>query len=183
MKNFAKPKLNSPRPEIAIPSLYEFAPFAYIALDKDGRILESNLMAAKMFGIERRDLLHAKITRFITSESQDAWYLHREAAFSNETKQVCEIEIRRTDSTLLLVRAESIGFGHGNRRYSRTVLLDITERKRMEKEREQLPAQEQAARRAVEAATRTGFWRRSRMNCERHLLRYWAGLGCYAKNS
>src|SRR5262245_22156544 len=48
--------------------LYEFAPLAYITLDKEGRILESNLMAARMLGVERQDLVSANLTKFITSE-------------------------------------------------------------------------------------------------------------------
>jgi PAS domain-containing protein len=71
--------------------LYEFAPLAYATLDRDGRVLESNQMAIKMLGVERRDLMHASFPKFVTRESQDDWYLHRQAVFSSETTQVCEI--------------------------------------------------------------------------------------------
>src|SRR5262245_20758725 len=70
--------------------LYEFARLAYLTLNKHGRILESNHMAARLLGMERRDLTRANLTKFIDSQSQDDWYLHCQAAFSNETKQVCE---------------------------------------------------------------------------------------------
>src|SRR5215469_9846075 len=53
--------------------LYEFAPIAYVTLDKQGRILESNLMAARLLGVERRSLLRANLTKFVSSESQDDW--------------------------------------------------------------------------------------------------------------
>src|SRR5215470_8432644 len=79
--------------------LYEFAPLAYLTMDKEGKILEGNLMAAEMFGVQLPDLLHSTLTKFITSESQDSWYLHRQAALSNDTKQMCELEIRRADGT------------------------------------------------------------------------------------
>src|SRR5215831_1886158 len=45
--------------------LYEFAPIAYVTLDNRGRILEGNLMAAKLLGIERRTLLRANLAKFI----------------------------------------------------------------------------------------------------------------------
>src|SRR5215470_4588562 len=64
--------------------LYEFAPLAYITLNKDGRILESNHMMARILGVEQRDLARINLTKFIVSESQDDWYLHRQAAFSSE---------------------------------------------------------------------------------------------------
>src|SRR5262245_6421224 len=45
--------------------LYEFAPLAYVTLNKDGRVLESNSMAAKMFGLSRRDMTRASFTKFV----------------------------------------------------------------------------------------------------------------------
>src|SRR5215467_4378449 len=133
--------------------LYEFAPLAYVTLDRDGRVLESNQMATKMLGLERRDLVHARFTKFVATESQDDWYLHRQAVFSSETTQVCEIRTRSADGSLRSVRVESISAGDGKEWCCRTALVDITERKRAEDEREQLLAREQAARKKMEAAT------------------------------
>src|SRR5262245_19819643 len=134
--------------------LYEFAPLAYVTLDKQGRILESNLMAARLLGVERRSLLRANLTKFVTSESQDNWYLHRQAAFAEDVLQQCELGIRRDDGALLSVRAESIGSGSGNERHCCTALVDITEKKRAAQEREELLAREQAARQDAESATK-----------------------------
>jgi PAS domain S-box-containing protein len=134
--------------------LYQFAPLAYVTLNKEGAILEGNLMAARLFGVERQGLVRANLTKFVVSESQDDWYLHRRAALLNETKQVCEIRIRRKDGALLSVRAESIGIGHSKERHCLTALIDITEGKRAEDEREQLLVREQGARRELELATK-----------------------------
>src|SRR5215813_11108555 len=102
-------------------------PLAYVTLDKDGQILECNRMAAKMLGVERKDLLGTNFAKLMTVESLGYWYLHCRAGFSNDVKQVCEIRIRRADGTLLSVRAESIGTGYGSDGHCRTVLVDITE--------------------------------------------------------
>src|SRR5262249_47237921 len=83
----------------------------------------------------------------ITNESQDNWYLHRRAAFLEEAAQV-EIGIRRRDDAVLSIRAESIGFGSGKDRQVRMALVDISEQKRV-------LALEQAARRELEAATKS----------------------------
>jgi PAS domain S-box-containing protein len=134
--------------------LYEFAPLAYITLDKDGKVIESNFMAAGMLGVERRDLVRVNLTKFVTSESQDDWYLHRQAAFSAEGRQVCEIGIHRADGVLLSMRVESVAVGLGTERHCRTAFIDITDRKRAEAEREELLAREQAARREAEEAAK-----------------------------
>ncbi len=54
-------------------NLYDFAPIGYITVGKDGLILEANLTAALLLGINRGDLVHQTLLRFITPQSQDAW--------------------------------------------------------------------------------------------------------------
>jgi PAS domain-containing protein len=61
--------------------LFEFAPIAYLTLDKNGRILETNLAAHAMLGCDRRDLLSASLAKFIRPEYQEAWHLCLRAAF------------------------------------------------------------------------------------------------------
>jgi PAS domain S-box-containing protein len=134
--------------------LYEFAPLAYVTLDKNGRVIQSNWMAAEMFGVEQRDLIRASLTKFVVPESQDDWYLHYHGALSGEPRQVCEIRIRKADRTLRSMRAESTAVWDGENRRCLTAFIDITERKRAEEEREQLLAREQAARLEAETATR-----------------------------
>src|SRR5262245_43167891 len=51
--------------------LFEFAPLAYITLNKDGRILEGNQMTARILGVGQGDLARSSLTKFIASESQD----------------------------------------------------------------------------------------------------------------
>src|SRR5262249_16757210 len=98
--------------------LYEFAPLAYLTLDKHGTVLDSNFAAPNMLGVTKQDLLRTNLSKFITNESQDNWYLHRRAAFLEEAAQV-EIGIRRRDDAVLSIRAESIGFGSGKDRQVR----------------------------------------------------------------
>src|SRR6516165_3694942 len=45
--------------------LYEFAPVGYVTLDRQRRIIESNLTAASLLGIERIHLVGVDISRFV----------------------------------------------------------------------------------------------------------------------
>jgi PAS domain S-box-containing protein len=112
--------------------LYKFAPVGYVTLNKDGKILEANLTAATMLGVDRLQLLNSDLSRFICRESQDDFFLHRRAVFSSNKKQTCEIEIHRADSTALTVRLESIAFQIDHQRHCRTALIDITQQKQAE---------------------------------------------------
>jgi PAS domain S-box-containing protein len=106
--------------------LYEFAPLAYVTMDRHGSVLESNRMATQMLGMEPRDLRGARFTKFVTTESQDTFYLHLQAVSSSETTQVCEIRIRSADGSLRSIRVESVSAG---RPQVLSAFIDLTERK------------------------------------------------------
>jgi PAS domain S-box-containing protein len=131
--------------------LYDFAPVGYITLDKDDRIMESNLAAATMVGMDRQVLRGMNITRFIVREFQDDWYLHHHAVLAASTKQTCSIVLRRADGERLSVRLESAAFGSGEDRRCQTAIIDMTLQKRTEEKLEQLLCREQAARQEAEA--------------------------------
>lgn len=112
--------------------LYEFAPVGYFTLDKDGAILEANLMIATLLGVERQALISANITTFVTHASQDDCYRHRQAVFCSTTKQSCVISMKKPESAPLIVRLESIAFGPEQNQYCRMALIEITELKEAE---------------------------------------------------
>ena len=56
--------------------LYDFAPLALLTLSQGGEVLEANLAAASLLGLERKDLIHQKFSRFIPAEAQDTFYLY-----------------------------------------------------------------------------------------------------------
>jgi len=119
--------------------LYDFAPVGYVTLDIDGTILESNRTAATMLGVESpSSLLCSDLSKFVSSESQDAWYLQRRKAFLGDTKPVCEIGMRRADGTRVFVRMEGVLFGPEKHRQYLTALLDITEQRDAEEVRNEL---------------------------------------------
>lgn len=118
--------------------LYEFSPVGYLMLDTDGKVLEANLTAAAILGVERQALAGKKFSKYVTHQYQDTYYLHLQAALNSDTKHACEIVLQKLDNTPLAVRLESIAFGSGNECHLRTALIDIHEKKLAEEQLQRL---------------------------------------------
>ena len=61
--------------------LYDLAPVGYCTVSEEGLILEANLTAATLLGVARGALVKQPLTRFILTEDQDIYYLHRKQLF------------------------------------------------------------------------------------------------------
>lgn len=109
--------------------LYEFAPVGYVTLDRYGRIVQANLSFAIMLGVERHVLLQTQFSNFITRESQDDFHLHRQTMLTNETKQKCELGMKKADGTVLFMRLESVASGADEDRLCQIALIDQTAEK------------------------------------------------------
>lgn len=118
--------------------LYEFAPVGYLALDKDGKILEANLTAATMLGVQRQDLLRSNISAFVARKSQDALYLHSQAVFASRIKQTSEMELVKAGGTPIWIHLESIAYEAAENLHWRAALVDVSGRKQAEESMHQL---------------------------------------------
>ncbi|MDZ7698115.1 MAG: PAS domain S-box protein [Deltaproteobacteria bacterium] len=113
--------------------LYDFAPVGYVTLSEKGLVLESNLTAATLLGVNRGALIKQPITRFILSGDQDTYYRHRKALFETGDPEICEVRMLRTDSPPFWVEMEAaVARDAKGAPVCRCVLSDITERKRAE---------------------------------------------------
>lgn len=79
--------------------LYDLAPVGYITLSEKGLILESNLTAATLIGVQRGSLIKQPITRFIHKEDQGTYYRHRKQLFETGEPQECELRVMKQDGT------------------------------------------------------------------------------------
>ncbi len=111
--------------------LYDFAPIGYFTLSEKGSILEVNLTAAAMLGVERGQLIKQPLAHFIDRGDQDTYYLHRRQLFETGSPQVCEIRLVRADGTQFYGRLVAIlvhdSFGQT---LCRVAVNDITEQMR-----------------------------------------------------
>ena len=73
--------------------LYEFAPVGYFTISYKGLIQEANLRGATMLGVERGSLINQRFSEFITKDTQDVFYHHRQKLIETRSKQSCELRL------------------------------------------------------------------------------------------
>jgi PAS domain S-box-containing protein len=118
--------------------LYDFAPLALLTLCPGDEVLEANLAAASLLGLERKDLIQQKFSRFIPTEAQDGFYLYCSQVLHSETKQTGELTLTSATGSHFTVRVEGIAAQDPatHKAQVRLSLIDITERKAAERRRD-----------------------------------------------
>ncbi len=115
--------------------LYDFAPVGYCTLDEKGIILEANLTAATLLGVERGKLIKQPITRFILKADQNMYYHHRQQLFDTGEPQSCELRMLKQDGTEFWGNLSgSISLDADESPVYRISINDITERKRIDQQ-------------------------------------------------
>ena len=115
--------------------LYDLAPVGYAILGEQDLILEVNLTATKLLGVERSRVLKRPVTSFIVREDQDIYCRHRKRLFETSAPQACELRMAPRGGTPLWVRMEAAVTrdNEAGPLLARVLLSDITERKQAEK--------------------------------------------------
>ena len=114
--------------------LYELAPIGYFRLDSAGLIRESNRAGASMLGGERKLLQNTAFSRFIDDACKDIYFHHRRQVASGERRSTCELVLRRRDGSIFDAFVKTAQAIAGGQLENRMVIVDITERKRLEKQ-------------------------------------------------
>ena len=120
--------------------LYDFAPVGYMTLSPAGLVLEANLALTTLLGLVRSKLIGQKFSNFVPHEAQDPLYLHHRAVLDSDVKQVCHLELDRTDGTTFSARMETIVLpsDEGGDFNFLSVIIDMTEIKRAQAQVQQL---------------------------------------------
>jgi PAS domain S-box-containing protein len=116
--------------------LYDFAPVGYITGSEEGLILEANFTCATMLGVEKSLMIGKPFIRFITSDTQDVYYFHRQKLFKTKSKQICELKLKKKDGTQFYAQLECILVEDAEGKMiaqTRTVVTDVSERTQAEK--------------------------------------------------
>ena len=113
--------------------LYDLAPIGYCTLSEQGLIMQANLTVASLLGSTRSELLNQRWTRFIYKDDADLYYLHRKKLVESGEPQSCELRMIKKDGTQFWGQwAATLAPMANGKLELRTVLSDITERKRAE---------------------------------------------------
>jgi PAS domain S-box-containing protein len=123
--------------------LYEFAPTGYFNLAADGTILAVNLTGAGLLGLQRAELLNRRFGILVSEADRAAFSAFLERTFAGEKRECCEVALPRAETEPLFVRIEAMVSAGG--RECRAAVLDVTDRHRLEAERERLIQELQAA--------------------------------------
>lgn len=115
-------------------NLYDFSPICYFTINTEGIILEANLTAAAIVGVERRSLIGRPFSDFVVRDDQDLFFLHRRKLYETKIRQTCELRIRAGQGSEFYAHMESIVVPDDNRNCNliRTALTDIRARKQAE---------------------------------------------------
>ena len=116
--------------------LYDFSPAGHLTLDTDSMIVEANLRAETLLGINRQELIGQSLARFIALSDEGTFHRHRHEVVKTGTLQTCEVLLREEVSVSRWIYFESLAV-HNERgpiTHWRTALLDISERRQVESE-------------------------------------------------
>jgi len=128
--------------------LYEFAPIGYYTLDPNGEILETNLAGASLLGRGRARLIGARLQFFLEPEDIDLLNAFIDRAGSSDTKEACDVRLKRNGGELAWVLLEGKSAAEGDGTRIRVAATDITKRKQAERALRESEARER--RRASE---------------------------------
>lgn len=134
---------------------YDFSPVGYLTLDSKGRILAANLTFVSVLWVARSELIGKSFYKYIVPKDRDILYFHLRSLFKYKKPQTCEFQIESTPGKVFHVSLNSIfAQDRKGRHVCRSVLTDITERRKAEKE---LRASEERLRLTVQGG-RLGTW-------------------------
>ena len=131
--------------------LYDFSPAGYVTLDVHGKIVEANYRASVLLGENRAELIGAPFIRFIAGDDQATFSRHCRLTVTTGLRQSCEVRLHREADVPCFLHLDSLaiqGQRNGPGQW-RTAMLDISDRKRIERE---LESQRQQLHAVIESA-------------------------------
>lgn len=116
--------------------LFDFAPTGYFNLDADGAILAVNLAGAKLAGTERSRLINRRFSTLVYPADCGEIDALLERTFDGTGRASCEVALAGNGAARIQVQIEMLVSTDGKE--ARTTVFDVTERRKLEAERERL---------------------------------------------
>ena len=120
--------------------LYDFSPAGHLTLDSHGTIVEANLRAGTLLGVNRKELIGQSFGHFVVRDDQDTLHRHCQEVLKTGTQHSCEVQLQEHAGAACCIHLESVAVQEepGHSAHWQTALLDITERTRAEQEQARL---------------------------------------------
>ena len=118
----------------AYAELFDFAPVGYVSLDGTGVVLELNLAAANLLGVERRALAGSPFDALIADAAgRDVFARHLACVRQRAGMQRCEITLSASDGRVIHAQLQSVALAReGKGGYILTSIVDGTVRRQLE---------------------------------------------------
>ncbi len=110
--------------------LYDFAPTGYATLDRNSEILELNLAAASLLGLERGRLVGRRLGDFVVAGDRQAFHDWLADSTATGTRQTADFAVNAPGGGLRTVQAE--GILAPDAVHCRASLTDVTARREVE---------------------------------------------------
>ena len=125
--------------------LYDFAPNGYLTLDQNGVIRQCNLTAAALIGKSKRSLDGTPFLGLVAADDRNSYLdFLRRCRLSDKTDSAMELTLRTANGPRYVQFLCRPRGGRDGSREFLAALVDVTERRQLEREREQI-ARERAA--------------------------------------
>lgn len=140
--------------------LYDYAPFAYVTLDRNGLIRDINLMGAQLLGGQRDRLVHQPMKSCLSPPDAGKFADHLRRCAQGEEQVVSELRLNRADDRLVPVQLTTVSTRESECEMKAfgalfpTAITDLTEWKKAEDE---IRASAERLRLA-QSAGRVGTW-------------------------
>ena len=113
--------------------LYDFAPVAYLTLDREGKIREMNVTATALFGMERNQLLGRNLAISLIATDRPVLTAFLDRTFRSRVRDFCDVTLLRPGMPATPVRIEAAATASGLE--CRATLTDITQSRLAERDR------------------------------------------------
>lgn len=131
-----------------------YSPMGYFTLTKKYEIIDVNPTGANMIRNDRMDLLNRSFSVFISEESKSVFELFITRIFRTKTIQSCDLTLIIKDTTPCYVYMN--GLINSNSSHCHLIAIDITERKKAEKEYQRLLLELGSAQTKLKVALESG---------------------------
>lgn len=113
-----------------------YAPMGYFTLSKKNEIIDVNPTGALMLGSEKEKLLDKPFSAFVSEESKFTFDLFINRIFKTKTIQTCDITLSIKEMSPCYIYMN--GLINGSKSVCHLIAIDITDRKKAEKEYQRL---------------------------------------------